>query len=163
MRHEAGRPGREETTVRTGERAATHLAAGEGHGYQVSGRLVTCKVTAEQTGGAYSLFEETLRPLEGTRPRIGHREDGCFYVAEGELEFLAGEEILSVGPGSLIYVPRGTLYGYANVGETSARVLNLLTPGGTHERFFEEVEQDADSVSQIAARYGIEILPPGEP
>lgn len=149
--------------MQTGKRLATHLTSGEGHGYQVFGRLVTCKVTAEQTGGAYSLFEETLRPLEGTKPRVGHREDGCFYVVDGELEFLAGDEILKAGPGSLIYVPRGTLYGFTNVGRTEARVLNLLTPGGTHERFFEEVEHHADAVSQIAARYGIEILPPGEP
>ena len=149
--------------METEERGATHLAPDEGHTYRVGGGLIACKVTAEQTGGAYSLFEETVRPLEGTPPRIGHREDGCFYVVEGRLEFLSGQGVLEVGPGSLVYVPRGTVYGFTNVGEADARVLNLLTPGGTHERFLEEVEQDAEAATQIAARYGIEILPPREP
>lgn len=144
--------------METGERVATHLASDEGRAYRVLGGLKTCKVAAEQTGGAYSLFEETVPPREGTLPRIGHREDGCFYVVEGELEFLAGEEILNVGPGSLVYVPRGTVHGFTNVGATDARLLNLFTPGGAHELFLEEVDEDATAVSEIAARYGIEIL-----
>lgn len=149
--------------METGKRVAAHLAPDEGRTFWVLDGLVTCKVTAEQTGGAYSLFEETIPPRGGIPPRIGHREDGCFYVVEGELEFLAGEEILNVGPGSLVYLPRGTVHGFTNVGETNARILNILTPGGTHERFFEEMEEDATAVSQIAARYGIEILPIREP
>lgn len=149
--------------METGERPATHLASDEGRAYRTPGGLVTHKVMAEQTGGAYSLFEETVRPREGTAPRIGHREDGCFYVVEGELEFLTGEEVLRVGPGSLVYVPRGTVHGFTNVGENEARVLNLVTPGGTHERFLEEVEDDAAPDPVAAARYGIEILPTREP
>jgi mannose-6-phosphate isomerase-like protein (cupin superfamily) len=145
------------------ERFATHLAPDEGRAYRAPGGLVVLKVTAEETGGAYSLFEEIVRPREGTPARIVHREDGCLYVVEGELEFLAGEEVLRVGPGALVYVPRGTVHGFTNVGEGEARVLNLVTPGGTHERFLEEIEDAAAPDPEVAARYGIEILPTREP
>jgi oxalate decarboxylase/phosphoglucose isomerase-like protein (cupin superfamily) len=74
--------------------------------------------------------------------------------------------------GSLIYVPRGNLHTHKNVGDKPGRMLVSQTPGGTHERFFEELSQtpDAPAVSEdppeiervaaIAAKYGIEIPSP---
>ncbi len=71
--------------------------------------------------------------------------------------------------GSLIYIPRGNLHTHKNVGEGPGRMLVSQTPGGSHERFFEEIgepatvesrqafpESSPDIVS-IAAKYGIEI------
>ena len=156
-------------------REVSHLRPGAGRAVWVFGsQLLTCKVTAEQTSGAYSLFEGLIRPQEGTPPHVQHREDECFYVLEGEFEFLMGEEVAVASPGTLLYVPRGTLHAFTNVGEGVGRFLISQTPGGLHEHFFEEIGDvavdgedppargvwDFATVAAIAAKYGIEMPPP---
>ena len=157
------------------EMGVTHVPPGEGRLLWVLGELVTCKTTSEQTGGAYSLFEVTTQPGVGPPPHVQHREDESFYVLEGDYEFLVEGRNLQAPTGSLLYVPKGKLHAHKNVGEGAGRMLVSQTPGGLHERFFEEVGEEAsnqreqqasqrpDSVAktrEIAAGYGIEILPP---
>jgi len=96
---------------------AAHVGPGEGRAVWVlGGQLLTYKVTAEQTGGAYSLFEGTVPPGGGAPPHIHHREDESFYVVDGEFEFSRDGETIKAGPGSLVYVPRGSLHAFENVG-----------------------------------------------
>jgi len=154
----------------------THLGSGEGSkSLWVLGELVTYKVTAEQTGGAYSLFEVVTQPGGSPSPHVQHQEDECFYVLEGEFEFLNNDVVVGASAGSLVYVPRGNLHTYKNVGSEPGRMLASQTPGGLHERFFEELGEEAqdstippvmegppdiERIVAIAARYGIEVLPP---
>jgi quercetin dioxygenase-like cupin family protein len=165
--------GAKEEEVETG---VTHVPPGEGRSLWVLGELVRYKTTSEQTGGAYSLFEVITQPGDGVLPHVQHREDESFYVLEGEYEFLddAGGTTRA-DAGSLIYVPRGILHAHKNVGTTTGRMLLSQTPGGLHERFFEEVgeptmdgsepsvsegPQDMRRIIAIAVKYGIEIPPP---
>jgi quercetin dioxygenase-like cupin family protein len=159
-------------------RVVAHIPPGEGRrrSLWVMGEMVTCKVTSDQTSGAYSLFEIATQPGDGPPPHVQHWEDESFYVLEGEYEFLdeTGRTIRA-GVGSLIYVPRGRLHTHKNVGDKSGRMLVSQTPGGSHERFFEEVGKLVDgeagshfsenpsvvaSIVAIAAKYGIEIPVP---
>lgn len=159
------------------EREAVYLGAGEGRAVRVLGELVAYKTTATQTGGAYSLFEVEVPPEAGPPPHVQHQEDESFYVLEGEFEILSGDETTNAGPGSLAYIPKGTLHAYKNVGRTSGRLLAIQTPGGLHERFFGEIGEEAadessphpknappdiERIASIAAKYGIEIPPPPE-
>lgn len=158
-----------------------HLKPGEGPAVWMPGvveeeELVTRKVSAEQTGGAYSLFEVEVGPRSGQVPHIQHREDECVYVLEGEFEFLDddGGSARVVGPGSVLYVPKGNLHRYRNMGETAGRLLVIHTPGGTHERFLEEAAEPASNgvappaskesleagrIAAIGVEYGIETVP----
>ena len=93
-------------------------------------------------------------------------------MLEGEYEFLYGGRTTRAGVGSLIYVPSGNLHTHKNVGEEPGRMLVSQTPGGAHERFFEELAEnptapfvskdspDIEIVASIATKYGIEILHP---
>ena len=155
---------------------AAYVGPGEGRAVWVlGGQLLTLKVTAEQTGGAYSLFEDTVPPQHGTPPHIHHREDESFYVVEGEFEFSRDGETIRAGAGSLVYVPRGSLHAFKNVGEGRGRLLLSQTPGGLHERFFEEVGEEATdrttppivteppdlpALVAVAAKYGTEMAAP---
>ena len=167
--------GTKEEEVETG---VTHVPPGEGRSLWVLGELVTYKTTSEQTGGAYSLFEVTTQPGGGVLPHIQHREDESFYILEGEYEFLDDGCTTRAGAGSLIYVSRGTLHAHKNVGDKPARMLVSQTPGGLHERFFEELGEEARDrtkppplegppgigrIVTIAVNYGIEIPPPPGP
>ena len=153
------------------DHSTAYVGPGEGRSLWVLGELVTYKVTSKQTGGAYSLFEVASRAGHGPRPHIQHREDECFYVLEGEYEFLEEGRVTRAGIGSLIYVPRGNLHTYRDVGEVPGRMLVSQTPGGLHERLFEELGEPVTTkskasllkgppdVERIATKYGIEIPP----
>ncbi len=159
------------------EEGAPHVMRGEGRSMWIFGELVTYKVTAGQTGGAYSLFEVASRPGEdGPPPHVQHREDEAFWILEGEYEFVVEGRATRARAGSLLYVPRGNLHAHKNVGEGVGRMLVSQTPGGLHERFFEEIgearrdgstppvsekPQDAERIARIAAEYGIEMPLPG--
>lgn len=158
--------------METTHRKTTRLGRGEGRKVRVLGEMVAYKVTADMTGGAYSLFEVAAPPGSGPPPHVQHHEDECFYVLEGEFEFLADGETMKAGPGSLVYVPKGSLHTYKNAGSVPGRLLAIHTPGGIHERFFEEIGEEADEPSAAnlppdferiiaaAARRGIEVPPP---
>ncbi len=165
-----------ETKEEKVEKGATHVPPGEGRSLWVLGELVTYKTRSEQTGGAYSLFEVVSQPGGGPPPHVQHREDEAFYVLEGEYEFLDDDgHTMRAGVGSLVYVPKGNLHAYKNVGDKPGRMLVSHTPGGLHERFFEEIGEQAQdkskppvpeglldlgSIVAVAATYGVEIPPP---
>ncbi len=155
-----------------------YLEPGEGRAVRMPGaeELVTTRVTAEQTGGAYSLFEVEVRPGGSELPHIQHRDDECLYVLDGEFEFLDddGSTTKVIGPGSLVYVPKGNLHRYRNVSETTGRLLVIHTPSGLRERFVEETggqmlkgstfpttekPLEAERVARLGMEYGIEIVP----
>jgi len=152
-----------------------HVMRGTGRSAWVFGELVTYKVTAEQTGGAYSLSEVASRPGKGgPPPHIQHRHDEAFYVLEGEYEFLVEGRTINMEVGSLVYVPKGNLHAHNIVGEEPGRMLVSQTPGGLYEQLFEEIGEemkdrplapvseyppDMERIARIAAGYGIEISP----
>jgi mannose-6-phosphate isomerase-like protein (cupin superfamily) len=146
----------------------------EGRRLWVLGNLVTFKATSEETGGSYALWEEIAWPGAGPPPHIHHRETETFYVLEGRLRLLCGDRELEAGPGDFVQVPRGTLHNYKNVGETRARFLVQVVPGG-FERCFEEFgrpvvdpsappaveESDIRKLLAAAPRHSLEVpLPP---
>ncbi len=51
-------------------------------------------------------------------------------MLKGEFEFSVGGDTVAAGVGPLIYVPKGTLHTFKNLGEGSGRLLNSQTPGG---------------------------------
>ena len=153
------------------------VGPGEGRCVRMAGtQLITRKVGSEQTGGAFSLFEVAVEPRGGSAPHIQHREDEYFYVLEGKFEFVIEGSRLEAAPRSLIYVSRGNLHAFKNIGEATGRLLVSQTPGGLHERFIEEAGEplaaeettspakqempDIERLLAIGAKYGVEIVSP---
>ena len=156
-----------------GPNSGTHfLPPGEGKSVWLVGDLITVKLQGEDTGGAYSLVEETSHPEGGPPPHIHHDVDETLYVLEGEVEFMAGDQTIPASPGAAVYNPRGTLHTFRNIGTSPSRVLAFLSPGG-FEKFFLEAgepageassgpqgEPDIGRIVQIGQKYGLEIPPP---
>ena len=167
-----------------GRSNTVNIGPGEGSAVSMPGRMperqiYTRKVGSAQTGGAFSLFEVEVGAGGGEGPHVQHREDECFYVLEGRFEFVLEGTRIEAGTGSLVYATKGELHAFENVGEGAGRLLVLHTPGGSHERFIEEVGDPAafgskpandESVrpaegapeegrlSQLAVEYGIELV-----
>lgn len=150
-------------------KSAVRLAPKEGWRARISeGQTATLKVSARSTGGAYALFEVEAEPGERTPAHIQHREDECLYVIEGEFEFSLEEGSVEASPGTVFYIPKGSLHSYENVGNVLGRLVMIHTPGGPHERFFEELRNveeplEAERVAGMAAAQGIEVVPRNVP
>ena len=155
--------------------APRHVAPSAGQTYRVIADLVTFKAVAADTGGAYSLFEDRSDPGQGTPAHLQRYEDETFFVLEGTYRFLVGDQTVDLAAGGYAFVPRGTVHAFTNIGDASARLLVLVTPGGIHEQFFAELGEpvadptvplppagppDVARIVAVAAKYGIEILPP---
>ena len=102
--------------------AAGAIVLGPGEGRKVPGReSITLKATSEQTGGSVGFVEATSSPGEVTSPHIHYDCDELFYVLEGEVLFLVGEETVRAPAGSFLFVPRGTVHASRNIGEQTGR------------------------------------------
>ena len=62
--------------------------------------------TAEQTGGAFGLIEHVIPAGDESPWHVHHAEDESFYVVEGHMTFLCGEQRVQAGPGTFVYGPR---------------------------------------------------------
>src|ERR671932_1019078 len=88
----------------------TLVPPGEGESVWLVGDLIEVKLASEDTGGAYSMVEETSPPEGGPPPHIHHNVDETLYVLEGEVEFMAGDQTILASDGAAVYVPKGTLH-----------------------------------------------------
>ena len=106
---------------------------------------VVIKASGDKTGGAFALFEES-DPVD-TPLHVHEREDELFYVIEGEHIFQVGNEQFRVGPGGLVFAPRGVPHAQRRAVPRTGRVLVLPAPAGL-EGFFRELAE-ADRAGEI--------------
>ena len=126
-----------------GDRGFVPVPPGGGRSVWFNGGLVTFYALGEDTGGSFTLFEEALAPQDRALPHLHHEEDQAFYVLEGEHEFVCDGHAFASGKGSFIYVPRGIVHSYENVGTEPGRLLILSTPAGGTERLFFDLGEPA--------------------
>jgi hypothetical protein len=113
---------------------------------------VTVRVRSEQTNGVMAAIEETLQPKAFIPPHV-HLNDVWVYVLSGEIGVLVGEEVRTAHRGE---------HAMWNPAERPARIIEVLTPGGT-ERWFEEIaaldDDDEAGFDELSSRYGITFFP----
>jgi quercetin dioxygenase-like cupin family protein len=120
------------------------------------------KLTAEETGGAFSLMEASIEPGRLIPPHVHTREDELFYPLEGELGIRIGDQEYQLGPGSCVFAPRGIPHAVWNAGTRPSRGLAFISPGGL-EKYFEEMAAalhqggppDVARLMEINHRYGL--------
>ncbi|MFN8485346.1 MAG: cupin domain-containing protein [Anaerolineae bacterium] len=153
--------------------AATVTRTAEGQTCRCLDTDFTFKVTAAETGGAYSMMEIVSGPQLGVPPHM-NEQDETHMVAEGTYGFVLGDQQLVLNAGDLVFVPRGVAHGFQNIGETVGRILFIASPGGPGERFVEElavglagkgIADAADPavvqrIVEIGAKYGVTMAPP---
>ena len=113
--------------------------------YWLDTDLMEILVTREQSGGRYDVIRTTVQPGGGPPPHRHAREDELFYVIDGEFEFIRNDEIFTAGPGTSVFLPRGSVHTFKNVGDTAGRLFVVATPSG-----FAEFVADGGSRPPIA-------------
>jgi quercetin dioxygenase-like cupin family protein len=133
---------------------------GEGERLGVGASQLFLKATGEDTAGSFFLSETVVEPgFPGPPPHRHERLHDMFYVLEGELTFLLGEETQRLPAGSFVCVPPGTVHTFSNPTEEPVRFLNFNTPSGW-ENYMRDLSAAAQSgsltpetIRQIASRY----------
>jgi quercetin dioxygenase-like cupin family protein len=69
-------------------------------------------------------------PKAGVAPHVHREHADAFYVLEGEVEFLLGDEMVRAGPGTFVAAPPGIAHTFGNPGPDGARLLNMHSPDG---------------------------------
>ncbi len=115
------------------------------------------------SGCASGLFELTVPPGARVPPAHSHRDnEEIVYVLEGSLRYRVDAEVRDLGPGERMHTPRGSVHGFSNVGDTTARALIMLTPDIGAE-YFREVAAvvsaggppDPARMVEVMTRYGL--------
>ena len=151
-----------------------HAGPGEGLAFSAVGDVYRILATGEQTGGVYALSEARVLPGGGPPPHLHHREDESFFVLEDEITFTLGDRKIVAKAGAFLQGPRGIPHAFKNESHAPARMLIHVTPPG-FEKFLAEFAQpvpsfdspplpvtpaDIEKLLAVAAKFGIEILPP---
>jgi quercetin dioxygenase-like cupin family protein len=108
------------------------------------GTLVRPKLSGEQTGGRFALWEGVL-PRGAAPPLHAHPQDETFYVLAGKVAVWTGsgeEPVATCEEGAAIFVPGGAPHSFRVLSDT-ARMLFLSTPAG--------IEQFVDALAEPAA------------
>lgn len=87
------------------------------------------KADGAETVGGYSISEWWLEPNTTGPGAHSHPEDDVFYVLEGTMAILVGEEWIDAPRGSFVLVPGGTTHDFENRSTARAGVLNFGYPG----------------------------------
>ncbi|HEX6459838.1 MAG TPA: cupin domain-containing protein [Thermoleophilaceae bacterium] len=144
------------------------LSVQPGEGFTVQGPAggpLTFKVRGEQTGGRLTVFENVIAPGDGPPAHTHEAQDESWYVLEGVLRFKLGSEMHSAPAGSFVFVPRGTVHAFQNVGDGPARILVIFNPAGMEEFFDRFAELPAGRVdpgvfAELGAAVGMEVVGP---
>jgi quercetin dioxygenase-like cupin family protein len=149
------------------------LAAGKGLAdvWWKTGRM-TVKAGSAETGGSFAQVEMNDPRGTATPMHLHHNEDETFYVLEGEIVVLIGEEQITLSGGDYAFAPRDIPHGTV-VSSERARVLVTMIPGGLEELFVslgsavngaepatEEAQVPMDELGRRFAAYGVDILGP---
>lgn len=119
-----------------------------------------------QTNTAYEMFE-LVGPLHSGPPPHSHPWSETYYVLDGLVEVLVGDETVQAVPGTCVTIPGGTIHTY-RIGSDTARFL-VTTSTTAASAFFEALHQALaqepgalDEAVAIAARHQVTLLPSPE-
>ena len=106
------------------------------------GGMHTWKVTQEETGGAFLLFEDELDAGKVTPLHLHPEAEETFYMLAGEIVLhIDGQEQRRLHAGGVAVIPRGVPHAFM-VTSPQARMLCLQTPG-TGESFYRRASEPA--------------------
>jgi mannose-6-phosphate isomerase-like protein (cupin superfamily) len=146
-----------------------HLPHQEGKTYQLGRLTLIFKTTAADTTSAYTLCE-AFEPAGWSAALHRHSTyDETHIICEGRYACELAGQRLELGPGDMMFVPRGTPHSVKNLGPDPGRELIISSPGGVFEAFIDEAAAalSPDGPAKlgagtdfraIAAKYGIDFL-----
>lgn len=120
------------------------------------------------SGTGSGMFELTVPPGARVPPAHSHTDnEEILYVLEGTLRYSVDEEVRDLKPGERMYTARGSVHGFSNPHDATARALIILTPdiGAQYFRDVAEVVTapggpNPAKMVEVMTRYGLVLAKP---
>src|SRR5258706_3203661 len=106
------------------------------------GGLHTWKLLAEDTGGAFFLFEDTMVKDKTTPLHLHPEAHEVTYVIDGEIEVETDGHRSRVRSGGMSFVPKGVAHAFVVV-SAEARLITIQSPGPLGQSFYRGASEPA--------------------
>lgn len=107
------------------------LPAGQGRVYDCGTMTAIFKADENETNNKYSVSEWWLQPnSDGPGAHKHEDNDEVFYVLEGSISILIGEEWIVADKSAFLRIPAKTMHDFKNQTDQKAGMLNFFIPGG---------------------------------
>ena len=121
---------------------------------RLGGMAVRFLVEGEDSAGMLAMFEFDV-PV-GAKVAAAHSHDGyeeTIYGLDGVLTWTVEGVTTDIGPGEVLFIPRGAVHRFDNTHDADARALAVVTPGVLGPDYFREVAAilDAGGPPDLAA------------
>ncbi len=111
------------------------LGPREGRAYPCGPMQAIFKADGAETSSRYCVSEWWVEPHRvGVGPHSHEANEEIFYVVEGTMTFLVGEQEMDAPAGSFLRIPAGVVHGFENRTPERAGALNIFMPGGFEEK-----------------------------
>lgn len=146
-------------------RRFVHLPPGEGVNYDWENDHTFVKVSAGDTGGAFTLMEDNLKASFALGLHRHNHHAETFYFLEGAVDFHVDGHWIRATPGTTIHVPPGVPHACRTAGGEPARMLMIFQPAGFDGFLAELAEMTAedfeDAAKMAALNQKYDIVPIG--
>jgi mannose-6-phosphate isomerase-like protein (cupin superfamily) len=112
----------------------------EGETIELGGSKIVFKSPAPGSPDAWTVIDYTMAPEQPGPPLHYHQgTTESFYVISGELWMRVGDREFTAGPGSLAFVPPGTLHAFANRSGKPVHFLGHASTPGLRDLILEQI------------------------
>lgn len=145
------------------------LDSGEGEPIAFPGHPTSLLAAADTNKAGLSFYEISISAGKpGAPPHTHTHEDEFFYVREGTVTFLTGEDRKTISAGGFVLLPRNGLHAIWNASDSDA-ILLVGTSQGQFDGFFDAVAMETqvknitspqeigETIGRIGAERGIVI------
>ena len=145
---------------------SAHVPADAGERLSFMGMDLIWKITSKMSGGSLCSFIQVAPPGTGVPLHIHHQDDEFFYLLEGSLRVLAGDEAFTMQVGDTVLLPKGKPHAFLATGEQPAHVLITLSlaAGSDYESMFAGLvglaPTDLEQVLSVCAANNVEFITP---
>jgi len=149
---------------------------GEGHGTWAMQSLFERLASASETGGAFEISVVAQPPGVATPLHVHTNEAEAFYILEGTMSYQAGHVVHHLTSGSFIYLPIGVPHAFRITGDSPARFLGIVAPGGLMDLYDEvgipatehrlpgadglPMDEEIRRWNEAGPRYGLRVVGP---
>ncbi len=124
---------------------------GEGELLELGPNWLLMKAQVGDGDGTFYLGELMLREFPGPVPHFHERLLDSFFVLEGTLTVLLGDETIAAPAESYAVAPPGNVHTFSNPGSETVRALNIMAPGGFEQYLKEAAAAGASDPAELAA------------
>jgi quercetin dioxygenase-like cupin family protein len=141
-------------------------AVGPGRTMMVFGQTITERITAEDSDGAYYVFDEVTPPGMGVPPHSHTREDEIVFIRAGMFEVFLNGNVTRVEPGAILNFARGSWHGFRCLGPEPGQTTWVVTPGLGAQTLLRDLSAlppgppDLALLNDWNTRFGVTMPPP---